>query len=188
MRAVLVGCCLLALASDGFAHRVDEYLQATRIAVATNRIDLTFDLTPGIAVAGQLLNLIDRNNDGRISDDEGGVYARRFLKDLRVAVDGKIVSLKETLVSFPRVPEMRSGTGVIRIRATSAVGPLTAGSHALSLTNAHLRSISVYLVNALRSTDPAVEIGRQIRDESQKDYRLEFRVRPVVPLRQSVIG
>ena len=180
MKAALLGCCLFAAVSEGFAHRLDEYLQATRIAVATNRIDFTFELTPGVAVAGQVLETIDLDHDGRVSSDEGTLYAQRFLKDLNISLDGKPVGLSMKSVSFPTVPELRSGTGAIRLRATSTINPLPLGSHALSLTNRHLPGVSVYLVNALRSKDP-VEIDRQTRDELQKDYRLEFRVKPVAP-------
>src|SRR6185503_5216560 len=160
-----------------FGHRLDEYLQATRIAVTTNRIDLTFELTPGVAIARQVLDLLDRNHDGKISGDEENAYARRFMKDVNVELDGKAFAPDVTSVSFPTVQEIRSGTGVIAIRATSAIGPMDVGSHALSLTNGHLPAISVYQVNALQSKDPVVEIGKQTRDELQKDYRLEFRVR-----------
>lgn len=177
MRAALLGCCLFAISTAGFAHRLDEYLQATRIAVATNRIDLSFELTAGVAIAGQLLEIIDQDRDGRISEDEGSAYARRFLKELTMGLDGKAVALNLAAVSFPAVSEMRGGTGVIRIRASLPVGPLSAGDHALTLTNGHLPAISVYLVNALRSREPTVEIGQQTRDELQKNYRLKFRVR-----------
>jgi len=177
MKAVLLGCWLVTLTSASFAHRLDEYLQATRIAVATDRIDLTFELTPGVAVAGHVLGVIDSDRDGRVSDDEGSAYARRFLKDLNIGLDGKAVAPNVTAVSIPVMQEMRSGTGVIRIRAACKVVSLNAGKHHLSLTNNHLPAISVYLVNALRSKDPAIEIGKQTRDELQKDYRLEFRVR-----------
>jgi hypothetical protein len=60
MKTGLLGCLLLVLATEAPAHRLDEYLQATRLAVATNRIDLSIDLTPGVAVADQLLVVIDR--------------------------------------------------------------------------------------------------------------------------------
>ena len=181
MRAALLGCCLFGVTSTSFAHRLDEYLQATRIAVATNRIVLAFELTPGVAVAGQVLKLIDQDHDGRVSADEESAYARRFLTDLNISLDGKVVALSVTAVSFPAVQEMRNGTGVIRIRTTSAVDSLSVGGHALRLANGHLPAISAYLVNALQSRDPAVEIGKQTRDELQKEYRLEFRVRAVSP-------
>jgi hypothetical protein len=177
MRAAVLSCWLLAVSIESFAHRLDEYLQATRIAVSTNRIDLTFELTPGVAVAGQVLEVIDLDRDGRVSGDEAKTYAQRFLKDLHAGLDGKVVALTMTAVSMPAMEEIRSGTGIIRVQAASQPGSLNVGSHALGLTNRHLPAISAYLVNALRSRDPAIEIGRQTRDELQKDYRLEFRVR-----------
>jgi len=177
MRAALLGCSLFVIASGGFAHRLDEYLQATRIAVATNHIDLTFDLTPGVAVAQQVLERIDLDRDGHVAGEEGNVYARRLLQDLDLGVDGKVAALSVTSVSFPPVQDIRSGNGLIRIRATSTIGPLGVGAHTLSLTNGHLPAISVYLVNALQSKDAAVEIGKQTRDELQKGYWLEFRVK-----------
>ena len=181
MRAALLACGLFVIASDAFAHRLDEYLQATRIGVATNRIDLTFELTPGVAIARQVLEVVDLDRDGSVSADESSAYAQRFVKDLSIGLDGKAVVLDLMVVSFPAVQEMKGGTGIIQIRAAADVGPINAGNHALTLTNAHLPRISVYLVNALRPKNPAVEIGRQIRDELQKGYRLEFRVRPLAP-------
>lgn len=180
MRAALLGCCVgLIVAIESVAHRLDEYLQATRVAVATNRLELSFELTPGVAVVGTVLDLVDPDRDGFISTDERQAYAQRFLKDLSVGLDGKAVALRVTSVVAPTVAELRTGTGAIRIRAISTPPLLSTGSHTLTVTNRHLSAISVYLVNALRSENPAVEIGKQSRDELQKDYQLEFRVLPL---------
>ena len=178
MKTGLLGCLLLLLATNASAHRLDEYLQAIRILVATHRIDLSLDLTPGVAVAERLLAVIDQDRDGQLSDDELAAYAQRVLNDLRVGLDEKVLTLRVVDVSFPKLHEVRSGLGVIRIKATAPVGQLTAGRHALSLTNAHLPAISVYLVNALVPKDRAIEIAKQTRDELQKHYRLEFGVSP----------
>ena len=53
MKARLIGAVaiLLTLGAGAFAHRLDEYLQAARIAVDNGRVDLDLDLTPGAAVA-----------------------------------------------------------------------------------------------------------------------------------------
>ncbi len=177
IRAGLLSCLLVALATDATAHRLDEYLQATRVAVATNRVDLSIDLTPGVSVADQLLLVIDQNQDGRVSKEEGSAYAQRVLEDIQVGLDGKTLAPHLLETSFPKLAEIKSGHGVLRIKATASVGPLTAGPHAFSLTNAHLPAISVYLVNALVPNDPAIKIGQQTRDELQKEYRLEFVVR-----------
>jgi len=176
MKQALLGGLLLVLATDALAHRLDEYLQATRIAVATNRIDLSFDLTPGVAVADQLLDAIDQNRDGQISMKESTKYAQRFLKDIQLGLDQKHLELNLAEVSFPSLSEVRGGLGVIQIKAAALVGPLVVGSHILTLANTHQPTISVYQVNALRPKDAAIAITKQTRDELQKNYRLEFTV------------
>jgi hypothetical protein len=181
MRPVLLACLAVALAGDAWAHRLDEYLQTTRIAVATNRIDLSIELTPGVAVAEQLLAVIDTNRDGQFSESERTAYLRGVLKDIRVALDKKVLALKLADTSFPTLSEIRSGVGVVRIKATIPIGPLSVGNHTVTLTNAHLPAISVYLVNALVPKDPAIQIMRQTRDELQKDYCLEFAVISALP-------
>jgi hypothetical protein len=176
-RALLCGLLLL-LAPDALAHRLDEYLQVTRVSVSTNRIELSVDLTPGVAVADQVLSAIDTDHDGQISGKESAVYAERILRDLEVRLDEELMTLTVSEVWFPSVSEMKVGLGVIRLKASAPVGPLSAGRHALSLTNAHLPAISVYLVNALTPKDRTLAVTEQIRDEFQQRYRLEFAVAP----------
>lgn len=174
MRAGLFCCLLLALVAHAFAHRLDEYLQAARVSVSTNRIDVSIDLTAGVAVADQVLAVIDTDRTGHISEDEAAAYAQSVLKHIRVLLDEKPLTLLVESASFPALHEIKSGQGVIRIKAAVPVEPLAAGRHSLSLTNAHLPSISVYLVNALVPKDHSIQITKQTRDELQKHYRLEF--------------
>jgi hypothetical protein len=164
------------------AHRLDECLQAARIAVATNRIDLFIDVTPGVAVAGRLLAVIDEDADGDVSEEERLAYFRRVLKDVRIALDGKSLAPRVTDASFPTLDEFRGGHGVIRIKASAALGQLSPGGHGLTLTNVHLATMSVYLVNALVPKDSTITITGQARDELQKGYRLEFAVTRSAPL------
>lgn len=178
MKPVLLIGLVLVLASEAWAHRLDDYLQAMRISMATNRVDLSIELTPGVAVADQVLAVIDRNGDGRVSNEEAAAYAQRVLKDIQVELDEKLLTLNLADTSFPALENVKKGEGVIRIKAIAAVGPLVSGNHALTLTNAHLPAISVYLVNALAPKDRAIQITKQTRDEHQRNYRLELRVSP----------
>jgi hypothetical protein len=52
------------------AHRLDEYLQSTLVAIEAGDVRLQINLTPGVAVAAQVLALIDRDRDGAISRKE----------------------------------------------------------------------------------------------------------------------
>ena len=178
MKTAHLVCWLLVLACDASAHRLDEYLQATRVSVTTNRIDLSLELTPGVAIADQLLAITDKNRDGQISDGERDAYARQVLKDIRVELDNKVLALSLADTSFPAHHEIKAGVGIIRIKATVPIASLSVGNHTLSLTNAHLPAISVYLVNVLTPKDRAIKITKQTRDELQKDYHLEFAVGP----------
>ena len=176
MNARLLGCLLFVTVVSASAHRLDEYLQATRIAVATNRIDISIDLTPGVGVVSDVLAAIDTNHDAQFSESERQSYGERLLKNLRVAIDGRPVTLALAEIAFPAIQEMKQGHGIIRVKASADIGLLQPGAHTLTLTNSHLPKISVYLVNALVPTDRAIRIRKQTRDELQKDYRLLFTV------------
>jgi hypothetical protein len=46
-----IALVLLVLSTDVRGHRLDEYLQAARLSLASERVALEIDLTPGIAIA-----------------------------------------------------------------------------------------------------------------------------------------
>ena len=178
MNRVLLCSLLLILATDALAHRLDEYLQVTRVSLATNRIDLSIDLTPGVAVTYHVLAAIDTDRDEQISAKETTAYAERVFSDLKASLDEKPLKLTTIGAALPTIQEMRAGVGVIRLKASAPVEGLSAGNHVLSLTNNHLPTISVYLMNALVPKDSTIKITKQSRDELQKNSRLEFGVNP----------
>ena len=59
------------------AHRRDEYLQAARLAIDPDRVQIELDLTPGIAVADAVLADIDCDANGSISAVEARAYSER---------------------------------------------------------------------------------------------------------------
>ncbi len=71
------------------AHRLDEYLQATRLSIDLDRIDIEMDLTAGQAMASQVFSWIDTNRDGEISKAEGDAYARQVLRSVTLLADGR---------------------------------------------------------------------------------------------------
>jgi len=62
---------LVALPSSALAHQLDEYLQATLVSIEPGEIRLQINLTPGVAVAEQVLALVDRDHGGSPSDGSG---------------------------------------------------------------------------------------------------------------------
>src|SRR5438045_387463 len=87
--AVVVAAAAMAVAAAVrvSAHRVDEYLQAVRVAIDPSRIGLELDLTPGVAVASRVLSEIDVNRDAVITESESRAYVSRVLRDITAEVD-----------------------------------------------------------------------------------------------------
>jgi hypothetical protein len=172
---LLLGLVVLFPATAA-AHRLDEYLQATRISVEVNRVLVEMNLTPGAAVADSLFSTIDRDGDQHISEAEGAAYAELVVRSLSLDVDGWRHQLTPETYRIPSLADMRLGEGVIRLKATAALPRVSAGPHHLRFTNTHRSDIGVYLVNALVPSDMRIHITGQSRDMLQRDYEMQFTV------------
>ena len=175
-KSLLAAAVLLALPHDTSAHRLDEYLQATRIAVATDRVEVEMDLTPGVAVAPRVFALVDRDADGRVSEREIEAYARSVLQDVVLRIDGRAYGLELVRAESPSWGEMRDGLGTIRIEGTAAVSLAASGDHRIRYQNFHQPDISVYLANALVPSSRAIAIAGQQRDPTQQRFDLDLTI------------
>ena len=175
MRRRLTVCAgiLLLMATPAYAHRLDEYLQATTILVGSDRVRLQLRLTPGVAVLRSVLAEIDGNTDGTISADEQRAYVSRVLRDISLSVDGTPLAVAVTNATFGTLDEMREGRGEIAIDLVAAI-PLGGTDRRLTFENRHQRAVSVFMVNALVPRDPAVRIARQLRSYEQTSYELDY--------------
>ena len=158
-------------------HQLDEYLQATRVSIARDRVTLDIDLTPGVTIAPAIVETLDANADNIIGPSEAGAYGRAVLSDVVVTFDGHPVVMALAQIEVPTIDEMRHGMGTIHLRATGSV-EARAGRHRLDVVNGHRRDTSVYLVNALVPDDGGVDIVSQSRDAHQREFHLEAAVRP----------
>jgi len=165
-----------SLATPAAAHRVDEYLQATRLSIDTERVDLEIDLTAGSALASQVFGWIDTNRNGEISDAEGQAYAQQVLNSVVLKVDGWPVRIDLIESTFPQFQDMSLGVGTIRLRATAKVPAANAGHHQISFLNTHRTESSVYLVNALVPANPRIQLADQRRDRAQLGLILDYQV------------
>ena len=171
---------LLVLGGDvspARAHRLDEYLQATRVAIDPERIVLEIDLTAGANIASRIVGLIDTNRDGRLSRGEQDDYARQVLASITCTIDGHLTPSTLLTRQFPELEAMAAGTGPIRLGATLDVSS-GSGRHQLDCVNTHAPEMSVYLVNALMPSDPRVRIGPPHRDPLQRELSLDFDIAP----------
>jgi len=158
------------------AHRTDEYLQATRVSIDSDHVDLEIDLTPGVALASKVFSWIDTDRDGQISADEGQRYAQEVLRSVVLKADGWPVQVGLVETSFPSFREMNLGVGTIRLRATAIVPEARAGHHEVAYLNTHHAESSVYLVNALVPSNPRIQLADQRRDAAQHGLTLDYTV------------
>lgn len=176
VRTVSIVGVWLALPITTTAHRLDEYLQATRVAISHDRVDLEIDLTPGALIAQRVFGGIDLDHDGQISPAEGDAYAADVLRSATLDVDNR----RQTLVlgdrRFPSLREMSLGVGTIRLTATTHVPPAAAGRHTIAYQNAYRPEISVYLANALVPASTDIQIEGQRRDVRQHELRIDYRI------------
>ena len=161
------------LEQAAFAHRIDEYLQATLLTLGKNQVQASMRLIPGVLVSDEVIAAIDANGDGLFSDAEERDYAHRVLADLSVSVDGRSVRPRLDSWSFPQPAELRDGLGEIHLEYSVellASGP----DRVLTLENRHLQVRSVYLVNVVAPEDGRTAIVAQKRNERQSSYELDF--------------
>jgi hypothetical protein len=159
------------------AHRRDEFLQAARLAISPERVELQLDLTPGIAVADAVIADIDRDGDGVLSREEKEAYAAQVLRAVSLEIDGRALRMQSNASSFPELDAFTRGDGTIALRWEAALPPLRGGSHHLSYRNTHRRDISVYLANPLMPDRDRIAINDLQRDTDQRDLAIDFALR-----------
>jgi hypothetical protein len=165
----IIALLALSLTGSAFAHRLDEYLQATLIAVTRDGTDVEIRLTPGVAMLPLLMAVIDQDRDGRISSGEEQAYVGRVRREVELRVDGVPAPLSLIESQFPTLEAMREGLGTIQIKLHAA-----RSGHALRFENRHLPQLSVYLVNCLAAPSDGLVVGRQQRDEAQRSIAFEY--------------
>jgi hypothetical protein len=165
---------LLALSAQAFAHRLDEYLQATLISLGKDGIEVDMRLTPGVAVAPFVLATIDRNGDGVISSEEQSAYVDQVLCDVSITLDGDPLPLRAARQIFPGIQDMREGRGEIQMEFVADTPRANVASRSLVIDNKHQSRIAAYLVNAVAPSDPDIRITAQSRNYQQSSYRLDY--------------
>jgi hypothetical protein len=167
------GAILLSVGTPAFAHRLDEYLQATTILVKKDRVQAHIRLTPGVAVFPLVFASIDTDGDGAITEAEVRAYAERVLRDLSLTVDGDRLRLRLVSSKAASVEEMKEGRGDIALDVDVEV-PRGSRSRRLVFENHHQARIAAYLVNGLVPTDPDITISAQDRNYEQSFYQLDY--------------
>lgn len=191
-KLIAMGGLLGAAVAPALAHRLDEYLQATLIALEKDGASADMYLTPGVAVLPTVLAAIDTNADGVISPAERRAYAERVLGDLVVTVNGERLKPQLVSVEFPSTEDLKDGRGDIHLvfkigmpKGAAANIPAANGAEAasgavagrrltLKVENRHQSGISAYQVNSLMPRDPGLKVVAEERNYEQSVYRVEW--------------
>ncbi len=107
--------CSLIAANTAFAHRIDEYLQATLLTILKDRVQASIRLIPGMLVASAIIDGVDTNHAGVFSEKEKRAYAERVVGDLSIVVDGKPAHVTLRTWSLPLPSQLRDGQGEIHV-------------------------------------------------------------------------
>jgi hypothetical protein len=178
LRAIATTAAVAVLLSiDTQAHRLDEYLQAARLSLVHERVAMELDLTPGVAVAPEIIGIIDRDADAAISPEEARAYGQTVISDVRLTLDGHAVDVTLDRVEVPSTADLRAGLGTIAVRGSGSVDRLGAGRHSLHFRNDHHPGEAAYLINALAPGDPAIRVISQARDPIQREGRIDYEIR-----------
>jgi hypothetical protein len=172
--AVLALTMTIVAGTDVSAHRTEDYLQAARIGLEPDRVLITLDLTPGIAVAESFVAALDHDGDGSLSTDEQRAYVRQIVNALKVAVDERPLQLRVLSWRFPEPSAFRRGEGTIRLKIQATLPSMSAGSHRLFFRNTHLAGHSAYLANALVPESARLAVTAQRRASDQSELTIEY--------------
>jgi hypothetical protein len=165
---------VLAVSTTASAHRLDEYLQAVRIDLHTDRVIVDLDLTPGAALAESIVATIDRDRDGVTSSDELNAYVRGIVRQLEIALDGQRLEPGLMSSTFPAQEALSRGEGTIRLQVSATHHPLDSGRHQLFFSNHHFARQSVYLANALVPANSRLSVDEQRRTGDQRELTIDY--------------
>jgi hypothetical protein len=172
--AAYMATVLLLCSMPAWAHRIDEYLQATILSLESNQAHASMRLIPGVMVAPSVIAMIDANHDGVFSENEKRAYADRVLGDQSLSIDGQAAKPKLDSWNIPDALQLRDGLGEIHLEYHVDLPPSTAANRILVLANRHLNESSVYLVNVEVPQESTLRIADQKRNPRQSVYELDY--------------
>jgi nickel/cobalt transporter (NicO) family protein len=156
------------------AHPLDEFLQAMYVSLGGDQIGVEVDLTPGVLVGPQVVQLIDTNGDGQITEEEAQSYARQVFQQLSVELDGQPRAIVLTKVVAAPVLNLASGAGSLQLIGTLDSSVIAAGTHELTIQNHYAPIQSMYQSAVVLDKPNQVGVGKQTRDQTLQSLRVDF--------------
>jgi hypothetical protein len=166
----------LLAAAGASAHRREDYLQAARVGLEPEGVLITLAVTPGVAVAEELIEALDRDRDGASSARERETFAALVVSALRVELDGRPLTLHVVSSDAPELAAFRRGEGAFRLTLRARVPRVADGPHRLLFRNAYLAGHGAYLANALVPESAEVTVTAQHRTVDQSALTIEYTI------------
>jgi hypothetical protein len=157
------------------AHRFDELLQAARVSIEADRVDVELDVTPGVSTADSFIRALDTSGDGVVSQREAWGGATTLVHALDVRVDGRPLHAELITVDTPDVASLRSGEGTMVVRAQAKVSTLAAGPHRIVFRNGNDMPGSVFMANVLVPSD-RLAVNAQTHTADQRELTVDVSV------------
>lgn len=175
-RGALLALALVAAPSMARAH-AEHYGQSAYLRVASDRVSLDLDLSPGSGVAAALIGKIDADGDQELSEKEQQRYAAEILGQLSLTIDGEPRPLVLSRVECPPARRLATGQDKLALSAVALLSPLPPGPHRLVFANHHAPVTSNYAAHAFGDA-ALVSFGRPERDAAQQQLSVSFELRP----------
>jgi hypothetical protein len=166
---------LMMLMGVAYAHPVDEIVQGAYVTLMPGKVLLELDITPGSAVSGAVLNVLDADGDKNISTAETEVYAGLIIKQLSLFIDNVDTAWSLESVSVPPYTSLQSATDTLKILAFAARDDAT-GPHTFRFTNNYQPAQSSYGANVfLRPCDGWIfQIMEQKHSDDGRQLTVSF--------------
>jgi len=134
---------------------------------------LHVDLTPGVAVAPDVVPTIDADHDGALSASEQAAYSVQVQRGLSLSMNDAPLPLRVLETRYPTVSAMTKGSGTIALTFEASLSP-SVRSGTLRFVNHHASATASYLVNCLMPRDSEVHVLSQSRSHDQASYQIEL--------------
>src|SRR6185503_9614756 len=111
------------------------------------------------------------------STAEQRAFVDRVFAEIEMTADGTRLRVSPRSFTFPEAAAVRTGDGVVAIRASAALPVNSQGAHHLAFDNGYRRDISVYLANALVPETNRIAVTGQQRDGIQSRLTIAYEAR-----------
>lgn len=168
--ALLIG---LLSATTANAHRLSGLLQATLVEMLPEQVGVEVTLFPGMDIASNVFSLLDKNNDGVVSETEKAAWSEVFLSKQTVTADGQTLPLAVRSIRTSAPEEMAEGHGEIVVHFTAELGSLASGLRTIVCANHYKPLPCAYQSNGLVPKLPGVRVTGHRRDQHQQELSLD---------------